>query len=119
MSADHHKECAHGVALSAVCDKCAESYGSARAMPANPNRVVQFSPTMQLRWNGGVLEQQWVGDGGVGPYEWRPVPVTESATQDETDKDIDPCPECGARPRAGGVKCSKCSVLVLLLRARQ
>jgi hypothetical protein len=28
----------------------------------------------KLRWNNGVLEQEWVGRGGGGEYEWRSVP---------------------------------------------
>lgn len=72
------RRCAHGVPLDADCGSCIESYGSNRVLPAQPRMSVP-KQTSDLRWNNktGRLEQKWVGNGGAGADDWRPVPCVD------------------------------------------
>jgi len=72
--------CAHGVSLDADCGRCIESYGSNRILPDNPNRQTIYTRTNELRWSAKGLEQRWIGDNGIGPSEWRLVPIASAPT---------------------------------------
>jgi len=68
----------------------AETRPSDLILPDVPAVTVWFEATNNLRWNNGVLEQQFVvygldrGKIHGGNKEWRPVPAAADTTQERT-----------------------------------
>jgi hypothetical protein len=73
---------APGTALPKVKVQVTPTTKTTQAITPAP-QTVDWAPTVRLRWNGDVLEQEWILTGwkkgdtaetGEHNYEWRPVP---------------------------------------------
>lgn len=65
-------------------DQIPNSFTIADSSVANNMVIEGYEPTMNLRWNNGVLEQAWRavvyinGKADRPDFEWRPVPQVEA-----------------------------------------